>query len=293
MYYRRKVLLAIIQKFGGEVANTDLQKYLFLFAQRQTKPVYDFVPYKFGCFSFQSYADKRTLTKYGNLADQEDWKKADDVDYFSMLNPDDRRSLRKLIINFGNLKGNDLINRVYCDYPYFAINSEILDSVLTPDQIAAVELLKPKDTKPGIYSIGYESKSFDHYLNQLVQNNIQILIDVRKNALSMKYGFSKNQLRTALEKLGIDYLHIPELGIVSKKRTDLNSLDDYNRLFEEYENTVLQDEPDSLQRIINELATHKRIALTCFEFDHIYCHRSRVINKLQHISSTTIEVSYI
>jgi len=293
MYYRRKIILAIIQKFGGKVMNTDLQKYLFLFVKSQDKPAYDFVPYKFGCFSFQSYADKRTLTKYGILADQDDWKKDDDVDYFSMLNPDDRRSLRKLIVNYGNLKGNELINRVYCDYPYFAINSEIINSILTADQIAKVEDEKPKDAKPGIFSIGYESKSFDHYLNQLVQNNIQILIDVRKNALSMKYGFSKNQLKNALEKLRIDYLHLPELGIVSKKRTDLNSLDDYNRLFKEYESTVLQNETDGLQRIVNELATRKRIAITCFEFDHKYCHRSRVINKIQHISSSKIEVSYI
>ncbi|NQT63589.1 MAG: DUF488 family protein [Candidatus Marinimicrobia bacterium] len=293
MYYRRKIILAIIQKFGGKVMNTDLQKYLFLFVQGQEKPAYDFVPYKYGCFSFQSYADKRTLTKYGILADQDDWKKDDDVDYFSMLNPDDRRSLRKLIISYGNLKGNELINRVYCEYPYFAINSEILSSILSADQIAKVEEERPNDTKPGIYSIGYESKSFDHYLNQLVQNNIQMLVDVRKNALSMKYGFSKNQLRNALEKLNIEYLHIPELGITSNKRADLNTLDDYNRLFTEYENTVLQDEPDSLQKILSEFAKHKRVAITCFEYDHTYCHRSRVINRLIESSLTPFSVSYI
>ncbi len=57
MYYRRKLELALIQAFGGELSKTDFQKLLFLLTQKQEKPDYDFVPYKYGCFLF-----KRLLT---------------------------------------------------------------------------------------------------------------------------------------------------------------------------------------------------------------------------------------
>ena len=65
----------------------------------------------------------------------------------------------------------------------------------------------------------------------------KLLCDVRKNALSMKYGFSRNQLKDACEHVGIQYLHIPDLGIVPKKRKELNTQADYERLFSEYERT--------------------------------------------------------
>ncbi|WP_200885350.1 DUF488 family protein [Jejuia pallidilutea] len=50
-----------------------------------------------------------------------------------------------------------------------------------------------------LFTIGYEGISLEHYLNKLIRNNIKLLCDVRKNALSMKYGFSKSQLKNACE----------------------------------------------------------------------------------------------
>jgi len=46
------------------------QKYLFLYTREfQQEPSFEFVPYRFGSFSFQSYADKRRLVEMGALAD--------------------------------------------------------------------------------------------------------------------------------------------------------------------------------------------------------------------------------
>ena len=33
LYYRQKILLALLEVFGGQLKKTDLQKYLFLFTQ--------------------------------------------------------------------------------------------------------------------------------------------------------------------------------------------------------------------------------------------------------------------
>ena len=73
MYYRRKVLLALLEVLDREVAKTALQKYLFLISVEQERSAYDFVPYRYGCYSFQADADKKTLTKYGFLKDREHW----------------------------------------------------------------------------------------------------------------------------------------------------------------------------------------------------------------------------
>ena len=60
-----------------------MQKLLFLHARGQEKKSFHFVPYKFGCFSFQANADLNTMTKYKLVEPSvKYWKKIDDKDYF-------------------------------------------------------------------------------------------------------------------------------------------------------------------------------------------------------------------
>ena len=65
LYYRRKILLALLEVFGGQLTAKSLQKFLFLFTRKQEIKAFDFVPYKYGCFSFQANQDIVTLSKYG------------------------------------------------------------------------------------------------------------------------------------------------------------------------------------------------------------------------------------
>lgn len=66
MFYRRKIILALIQLSGGDLEKIRLHKLLFLYAQKkQIKPEYDFIPYKFGCFSYSLNADINTMVKKG------------------------------------------------------------------------------------------------------------------------------------------------------------------------------------------------------------------------------------
>lgn len=65
MFYRRKILLALLEEAGGKLSKICLQKLLFLLAEQQENPSYAFVPYKFGCFSFRANADLATMEKYG------------------------------------------------------------------------------------------------------------------------------------------------------------------------------------------------------------------------------------
>jgi len=76
LFDRQKHLLALLSALGGRVDNLDFQKLLFLYCQEmESAPVYEFVPYKFGAFSFTSYADRRKLIEGGLLAsDEHNWE---------------------------------------------------------------------------------------------------------------------------------------------------------------------------------------------------------------------------
>lgn len=280
MLYRRKFLGGLLQIFGGRLSNIDLQKYLMLATDSQDKPLYEFTPYKYGCFSFTSYCDKRAMIRDKIIKSDEKWIINDNVDYHSLLTRQDQEILFKTKINYGKLVGNKLIKYVYEKYPYYTINSEIAEQLIGRQKLKNNrEKYLLKKTKE-VFSIGYEGKSIELFINTLIKNNVKILVDVRKNPFSMKYGFSKNQIIKNLNYFKIFYIHIPELGIESDKRKDLHDLSDYNKLFTDYEKTTLAGAGKYLLQINQLLSSYKRICLMCFEADPDMCHRTRILRKL-------------
>lgn len=274
-FYRQRFLIAMIQIFQKKLTKTDLMKFLFLFNQlyREAKKDYDFVPYRYGPFSFQAYADIRRLSELGLIAEGDCVTNNTEKSYLSLLSILDQTYLREFYQSYRTLSGDNLIRYIYSMYPYYACKSEIRERIGTKIvKDSAIEYMKLE----AIYSLGYEGISIDAYLNTLVQNDIKTVIDLRKNPISMKYGFSKKTLENALVKLDINYLHLPELGIESKERQELSSLESYNKLFDSYEKEVLSRSDRYVQRIVCEFKDQKRVVLTCFEKDHQYCHRSRI-----------------
>jgi len=294
MFYRQKILLALIEAFGGRLSRIDLQKYLFLFSQKcQKDPSYDFVPYQYGCFSFQSYADRRNLTEAGFLELKDDWELTEKESFLGSVRKEDRQKLETFSKYYLDKKGDDLVREVYTKYPYYAINSKIADRVLSAEELEDVEVQRPNNYENCFFTIGYEGKSFENYLNRLIQNNIKLLCDVRRNPLSRKYGFSKKTLSETLKKLGISYVHIPELGIVSEKRQELNDQADYDRLFNEYERTTLKDNTQALRELFSLFQQHKRIAITCFEATSCMCHRGRVAKAISQLPEWDYPIQHI
>lgn len=293
MIYRQNILLAIVESFGGELSATDFQKLLFLFSEQQKERKFDFVPYKFGCFSFQAMADKSKLIKKGYLENTRSWKTTlNNSNFKSKLKEPDRNVLMELKSKFGKYSTNDLIRYVYKNYPYYAINSEIASKSLAPEEIKIIQKLKPKNEEQTLFTLGYEGRSLEQFLNILIQQNIKVLCDVRKNPLSRKYGFAKRTLQNACESVNIKYLHLPELGIVSEKRKNLNSQNDYDLLFLEYENTILSEEKKTIRFLDSLLTNYSRIALTCYEASPKQCHRTRVANAV-HAIDKDILISHL
>lgn len=285
LYYRRKILLALLETFGGQLTAKSLQKYLFLFTRRQEVKAFDFVPYKYGCFSFQANQDVATMSKYGYLDISETAtgryiKLKETSNYSAGLNLFDRQHLIAVKAEFGYLSQDELIRYTYINYPFYAIKSSIAAQILTQEEQERVAAQVRTFAQPMLFTIGYEGLSLEAYMNRLIVNDVRVLCDVRKNAYSQKYGFSKSQLQQACVGIGIEYIHIPELGIESAERKDLMSQKDYDMLFAKYEQTTLKVNETYLNIILDKIRDKGRVALTCFEKDPIQCHRGRIAKKL-------------
>ena len=124
-----------------------------------------------------------------------------------------------------------------------------------------------------LFTIGYEGRSIDGYMDLLVSNQIKVLCDVRKNPISRKPGFSKGRLRENCNIRGVGYIHFPDLGVGAENRRGLTSDRDYQDLFRFYEAKILGQSGDCLADIYNLLKVRGNVAITCFEADVAYCHR--------------------
>jgi len=294
MYYRRKIILALLELFDGQIDKIRLQKLLFLFTQKQPKAEYDFIPYRFGCYSYSANADITTMVRKGLLREEDKCiEKIDQTNYVEQLKPNDLSLLQEVKFIYGVLSSTDLMKHTYINFPFYAINSEVAETILAQKEFDNVIRCKPNQDSTILFTIGYEGISLEEYLVRLLKNNVKLLVDVRNNPLSMKFGFSKSQIKKYCESIGVQYIHFPEVGIQSAQRQSLNSQSDYDALFKVYcENNLTKTTSVQLQ-IFNLLKTHKRIALTCFELNICQCHRKHLAEAIAVLPGFDYEVKHI
>ncbi len=287
-FQRQRLLIALLQSFGGTLTKLDLQKLLFLFTQEYNgkKKAYEFVPYHYGCYSFQANSDVKTLSNYGLVTINKDDNlielATEQYCHISDLKPTEQNMLMEFTNRYKDFSGDKLISYVYNNYSYYTLNSKIAHKYIEKKYIKPKQQALFEGSEQKFYTIGYEGITFEKYINKLIENDIEILCDVRKNPYSMKFGFTKNMLKHTLEQIGIQYVHIPELGIESENRQELNCFEDYQKLFEMYNRTTLKTEKAvNALSFLNELVQNNKIALTCFEKDIEYCHRGVIAKNLQ------------
>ena len=267
VYKRQQFLLAFLQKLNSVVTATDLQKSIFMYSMANELNYYDFVPYKFGAYSFQLKQDVDVLHKDGYVTERNELVSSSDYTPTIFIDTSKIESLR----------GNDLVRKAYENYPYYAIRSEIAEKLLDSKALQAVHSLNNElttdDTK--LLSIGYEGKSIECFMNVLLKNGVKVLCDVRRNPLSRKYGFSRKSLKHIAESVGILYVHVPELGIDSEDRQSLVTPEDYRALFDEYRESLFS-KTLFLQQVYQLINNNNRVALMCYEQDPNFCHRTVV-----------------
>jgi uncharacterized protein (DUF488 family) len=268
-----KGILFLLANNKSKMSKLRLVKLMFLISKRI--PLYYFVPYKYGPFSFQLYHDLSRLEKDGFVSIDDDSVRLAKTDLPS-VDPKIKNIVRMNSERFSALDDKMLLDYIYEEHPEYTIFSQYMKK------------MDYDRNSSGIVTIGYEGKTIDRFLYELIKNKIGIVADVRRNAYSMKFGFQRNKLKSYLEKIGIDYIHMPELGIPSDSRKNLNTYEDYQALFTGYRQDI-ETKLDSLERI-KLIGQNKKVSLMCFEKDAKYCHRGVIAERLRESGVEVIDL---
>ncbi len=223
MFTRQKVILAMLAAANRPVQRIELTKWAFLLRNEMPSgggsAFFDFVPYHYGPFSFALYQETGKLEKLGYLrTDNECWTLSDVVAP-KLVGGQINQDIGRVLKDFGAMTIDGLLDFVYQRYPAYTTHSKR-------------KQLAPKAVAPlAVYTCGYEGLSVDGFLHRLVSTGIGRLIDVRMNPIARRFGFHKSTLARLCGNLGIEYVHVPELGIRSELRQELDDASDYERLF--------------------------------------------------------------
>lgn len=277
MIERQRILLMFLDRVGVAPTKTHLMKWLFLLREENNEAVsssyYEFLPYRYGPFSFQAYREMAALESSGLLAaDKLKIPRATRKEAYAEIRKLPARAVRgveSILHRYGKVSRDELLDDVYARYPWYASRSE-----LRPEKAGA------KSAPPAVYTVGYEGRTIDGLLDHLLRSGIHRLIDVRKNAMSRKYGFSGKTIAQLCSDVDIEYIHTPSLGIPSSFRVDLSSPEAYQKLFDSYERDILPGASESISDVAS-LCAGKPSALMCFESTSDRCHRGRLA---QHVA---------
>ena len=140
------------------------------------------------------------------------------------------------------------------------------------------------DCKQPLLTLGYEKTDIDSYVRKLVDAEVEILID---RPQSRKKGFSKNGLRAAVECVGIDYLHVRELGDPKPGR-DAARAGDHDLFVSIFTEHINGDAAQAAMKDLADTISGRVACLLCFEKEHHTCHRSIVADQLSDMTGAPI-----
>lgn len=131
-------------------------------------------------------------------------------------------------------------------------------------------------TDADFFTLHYSGRTISEVVGALQEAGVATVLDIRHAPVSMyKPDFSKNNLIRHLETAGIEYLHLPDLGIPRDIRGLAVGKPDRNDLWEWYdEHVVTAFVNGNLTEFLN-FAEHP-VALMCVEIDPASCHRHRL-----------------
>lgn len=292
---RQRLLLALVglekERNRRYLTEIELQKLLFLFGTEAERQDYSFVPFKQGCYSFTADRDLKVMVERNLLSlNRKRVRLGERVRLDGILGNSEFKYLEEWL-GRNTARGDALIAETYKMHPYFATKSERLDDLKQMNLLSQNTLRKIREAKHGmvsdkkiIFTIGYEGIDVETYIAKLIDHDVKVLCDVRKNPISRKFGFSKGFLMKTLPEFGIEYKHYPDLGIESKFRRELFTADDYSELFKIYRKSLTTSSPSILE-IQDLVMSRPRIAITCFEAKPEFCHRHCVADFLKEHSA--------
>jgi uncharacterized protein YwgA len=283
---RQRTILKLFSTANCPIPATKLQKYVFLLSHEtflgRDATFYDFLPYKYGPYSFAAQREVEALTAYGYLAPSGSSLTLTTLGAREAMtvDSDTTRAVLTIVSKYGKKGLQPLLKDVYARYPWYSRNSELQE--LVPDGAK-----ESKKAPVAVYTIGYEGRSVDGFLDTLLHTGIRRIVDVRANPVSMKYGFAKSSLSSLAAKLGIGYVHCPELGIPSSRRKQAQTDTDFRKLFYYYENQILPAQEDDAAKVA-ELMKATPSVLLCMEREAVNCHRGRLATRIATLNNLDV-----
>jgi uncharacterized protein (DUF488 family) len=130
-----------------------------------------------------------------------------------------------------------------------------------------------------VFTVGYDGRSLDELVALLRDEGVEVVVDVRQNAISRKPGFSKRRLADGLTAGGIEYRHEPTLGNPKDNREAFRR-GEAGR--ERYRARLLDEGRAAFDDVV-ELARRRPIALLCLERAVDGCHRGCIAAEAQRV----------
>lgn len=141
-----------------------------------------------------------------------------------------------------------------------------------------------------IYTVGHSNRTLDELVEMLRSQAISTLADIRRFPGSRRNPhFSRDSLAHSLPELGIDYVHIEELGGHRKPRPDSVHDGLRNSSFRAYADHMMSEE---FRRGIEKLSTLTGpVAVMCAEAVPWRCHRNLLSDWMAHHGHSVLHVT--
>lgn len=133
-----------------------------------------------------------------------------------------------------------------------------------------------------IYTIGHSTRSIDEFLSVLKHYNIEIVVDIRTIPKSRHNPqFESSNLEQELEKNGMSYVHIKELGGLRQPKKDSKNMEWRNTTFRGYADHMDTDEFRKGFEMLKKIASEHITVIMCAEAVPWRCHRNLISDALK------------
>jgi uncharacterized protein (DUF488 family) len=142
-----------------------------------------------------------------------------------------------------------------------------------------------------VWTVGHSTRSLDDFLGLLAQHGIEAVADVRRYPGSRRWPhFAREPLARALERSGLAYLWLPELGGRRSPSADSPNTAWRNASFRGYADYMATDAfAEGLDRLVN-LACGLHTAVMCAESLWWRCHRGLIADVLRRFGFEVLHI---
>lgn len=142
------------------------------------------------------------------------------------------------------------------------------------------------------FTLGYSGRTTPEILAALLANGVRTLVDIRQNAVSMyRPELSKSNLAKLLVEHGMNYVHLPQLGVPRDIRAKAIESGSREVIWDWYDKHVINEffgTGRNLHFFLN--CVEHPVALMCTEIDPQECHRHRLSLALERMGMSGFDL---